>query len=243
MNKRIPSTVEQRLKQITTETTILLQTNELTKKYEIGKTSLIVLNKVSLEIKRGEMVAIVGPSGAGKSTLLHILGGLDRPNGGSLIMDGFDICKLSDVDLARVRNRQVGFVFQFHQLLPEFTALENVIMPLLIGGSNWQVSRDRAITILQKVGLGARLEHRPGELSGGESARVALARALVKDPNLLLADEPTGNLDSRTGEDIHHLLKQMHEDYGLTSIIATHNERLAAICSRVLHLEDGCLRS
>jgi lipoprotein-releasing system ATP-binding protein len=209
----------------------------------MGSSTLTVFDSLSLEIRRGEMIAIVGPSGAGKSTLLHILGGLDRPDSGSVIMDGFDICKLSDVDLARMRNRRVGFVFQFHHLLPEFTTLENTMMPLFINGENRRASSSRAITILERLGLGARLQHRPGELSGGEAARVALARALVTEPDILLADEPTGNLDSHTGEEIHRLLKRLHSEQELTSVIVTHNERLAATCSRVLHLEDGCLRA
>ncbi|MEW6734724.1 MAG: ABC transporter ATP-binding protein [Acidobacteriota bacterium] len=223
--------------------TTLLTASVISKCYQVGTSRVIVFENLSLEIQRGEMIAIVGPSGAGKSTLLHILGGLDRPNTGSVIMDGFDICKLSDVDLARIRNRRVGFVFQFHHLLPEFSALENTMLPLLIGGEAQRASNSRAVAILERVGLSARLQHRPGELSGGEVARVALARALVREPDILLADEPTGNLDSRTGEEIHHLLKRMHTEIGLTSVIVTHNERLAAICSRVLHLEDGCLRA
>jgi lipoprotein-releasing system ATP-binding protein len=222
---------------------VLLRADSLAKSYRIGSSTVTVFEKLSLEIRRGEMIAVVGPSGAGKSTLLHILGGLDRPDSGSVIMDGFDICKLSDVDLARMRNRRVGFVFQFHHLLPEFTTLENTMMPLLIGGENRRASSSRAITILERLGLGPRLQHRPGELSGGEAARVALARALVREPDILLADEPTGNLDSHTGEEIHHLLKRLHSEQELTSVIVTHNERLAAICSRVLHLEDGCLRA
>jgi lipoprotein-releasing system ATP-binding protein len=222
---------------------VLLRAESISKNFRIGSSIVTVFEKLSLEIRRGEMIAVVGPSGAGKSTLLHILGGLDRPDSGSVIMDGFDICKLSDVDLARMRNRRVGFVFQFHHLLPEFTTVENTMMPLFIGGETRRASSSRATTILERVGLGARLQHRPGELSGGEAARVALARALVREPDILLADEPTGNLDSHTGEEIHHLLKRMHSEQALTSVIVTHNERLAAICSRVLHLEDGCLRA
>jgi lipoprotein-releasing system ATP-binding protein len=222
---------------------ILIQTNLLAKSYELGKNKVKIFENLSLEIKRGEMIAIVGPSGAGKSTLLHVLGGLDRPTSGSVIMDGFDICKLSDVDLARMRNKDIGFVFQFHHLLPEFSAIENAMMPLLINGIPQKASKERAKDILTRVGLGDRLEHRPGELSGGEAARVALARALVSKPKLLLADEPTGNLDSRTGEEMHQLLKHLHTECSLTSIIVTHNERLASICSRILHLEDGHLRT
>jgi lipoprotein-releasing system ATP-binding protein len=188
------------------------------------------------------MVAIVGPSGAGKSTLLHLLGGLDRPTSGSIKLGEFDIFKLADVDLARFRNREIGFIFQFHHLLPEFTALENAMMPLLIGRWSMRSAGERAVSVLTRVGLSARSTHRPGELSGGEQARVALARALVAGPRLLLADEPTGDLDSRTSESIHNLLKEVHASQKLTSVIVTHNERLAAICDRVLHLEDGRLR-
>jgi lipoprotein-releasing system ATP-binding protein len=188
------------------------------------------------------MVAIVGPSGAGKSTLLHLLGGLDRPTSGTVKVAEFDIFKLGDVDLARFRNGEIGFIFQFHHLLPEFTAVENTMMPLLIGRSSHQSARARAESILQSVGLANRTTHRPGELSGGEQARVALARALVAQPRLLLADEPTGDLDSKTSESIHTLLKEVHRSQKLTSVIVTHNERLASICDRVLHLEDGRLQ-
>ncbi|MBL8194010.1 MAG: ABC transporter ATP-binding protein [Blastocatellia bacterium] len=222
---------------------VLLYTKALAKTYQLGKNKVAIFENLTLEIKYGEMIAIVGPSGTGKSTLLHLLGGLDKPTEGSVFMDGFDICKLSDVDLAKVRNKDIGFVFQFHHLLPEFSAVENTMMPLLVGGLTQKESFQLASSILKQVGLGTRLEHRPGELSGGEAARVALARALVTKPKLLLADEPSGNLDSRTGEEIHQLLKQMHSECSLTSVIVTHNERLAAICSRVLHLEDGRLRS
>lgn len=222
---------------------VLLSTKALAKTYQLGKNKVAIFENLTLEIKYGEMIAIVGPSGTGKSTLLHLLGGLDKPTQGSVFMDGFDICKLSDVDLAKVRNKDIGFVFQFHHLLPEFSAVENTMMPLLVGGMTQKESFQLASSMLKQVGLGTRLEHRPGELSGGEAARVALARALVTKPKLLLADEPSGNLDSRTGEEIHQLLKQMHSECSLTSVIVTHNERLAAICSRVLHLEDGRLRS
>jgi lipoprotein-releasing system ATP-binding protein len=247
MSKREPQQIELTSPAAATSSSgagsTLLRAEKVSKTYKLGTSLVTVFDNLSLEIRRGEMIAIVGPSGAGKSTLLHVLGGLDRPTDGSVIMDGFDICKLSDVDLARMRNRRVGFVFQFHHLLPEFTALENTMMPLMISGDSRRESKTRASAALARVGLGARLEHRPGELSGGEAARVALARALVREPDILLADEPTGNLDSRTGEEIHHLLKRMHTEQALTSVIVTHNERLAAICTRVLHLEDGCLRA
>ena len=218
-----------------------LRAERLTKTYVTGKNRVRVFEDLSLEIAHGEMVAIVGPSGAGKSTLLHLLGGLDRPSVGTVKVAEFDIFKLGDVDLARFRNREIGFIFQFHHLLPEFTAVENAMMPLLIGRSSHQAAIARALAVLESVGLKDRAMHRPGEMSGGEQARVALARALVASPRLLLADEPTGDLDSKTSESIHSLLKEVHSSQKLTSVIVTHNERLAAICDRVLHLEDGRL--
>jgi lipoprotein-releasing system ATP-binding protein len=214
----------------------------LSKTYERGAGRVVVFEGLSITIAEGEMVAIVGPSGAGKSTLLHLLGGLDRPSAGSVKLAEFDIFKLADVDLARFRNREIGFIFQFHHLLPEFTAVENAMMPLLIGRSSHRAARESAELILARVGLAGRTTHRPGEMSGGEQARVALARALVAGPRLLLADEPTGDLDSRTSESIHNLLKEVHGSQKLTSVIVTHNERLASICDRVLHLEDGRLQ-
>ena len=214
----------------------------LTRVYESGRARVTVFGGLNLEIDAGEMVAVVGPSGAGKSTLLHLLGGLDRPTGGVVKVGKFDIAKLSEVDLARFRNSEIGFIYQFHHLLPEFTALENVMMPLLIARRARVRARAAAESLLAAVGLAERSSHRPGEMSGGEQARVALARALVASPKLLLADEPTGDLDSRTGEGIHHLLREIHRAQRLTSVIVTHNERLAAICDRVLLLEDGRLR-
>jgi lipoprotein-releasing system ATP-binding protein len=219
-----------------------LQAERLTKIYESGRDRVVVFEDLSLQVARGEMIAIVGPSGAGKSTLLHLLGGLDRPTAGTVKLDQFDIFKLSDVDLARFRNKEVGFVFQFHNLLPEFTALENVMMPLLVARLPWAVARQQAEAALMMVGLGGRAQRRPGELSGGEQARVALARALVTNPRLLLADEPTGDLDGRTAQAICELLRRLHTERELTLIMATHNERLAAICDRVLHLEYGLLK-
>lgn len=220
-----------------------LRAEGLTKVYDLaGHNRVTVFEGLTVEIRKGEMVAIVGPSGTGKSTLLHLLGGLDRPTAGSVKLGEFDIFKLTDVDLARFRNREIGFIFQFHHLLPEFTALENTMMPLLIGRLSHRAARQRANSVLESVGLSKRAAHRPGELSGGEQARVALARALVSEPRLLLADEPTGDLDSRTSESIHNLLKEVHRSQKLTSIIVTHNERLASICDRVLHLEDGRLK-
>jgi lipoprotein-releasing system ATP-binding protein len=219
----------------------LLRAVGLTKIYRGRVEEVAVFRDLALEVERGEMVAIVGASGAGKSTLLHLLGGLDRPTAGSVILDKFDIFKVADVDLTRLRNRKVGFVFQFHHLLPEFSALENVMMPLLVGGMTRRAARAPAEDLLQRVGLAERAAHRPGELSGGERQRVALARALVRSPVLLLADEPTGNLDQRTGDEVAALIRHLHTSARLTSIIVTHNERLAATCDRVLHLENGRL--
>jgi len=203
--------------------------------------TLTVLRDLDIDVAAGEMVAIVGASGVGKSTLLHVLGGLDRADAGTVVVAETNLTTLPDADVVAFRNRQVGFVFQFHHLLPEFTALENVEMPMRIARRGRAECRTRATALLQRVGLGERLTHRPGMLSGGEQQRVAVARALVMQPSLLLADEPTGDLDERTAESLHALLRDMHRGYGLTSIIATHNPRLAAACDRVLRLEGGRL--
>ena len=219
----------------------LLEARGLTKVYRGRVEEVTVFRDLEFAARRGEMVAIVGTSGAGKSTLLHLLGGLDKPTAGSVILEQFDITKSADVELTRLRNRRIGFVFQFHHLLPEFTALENVMMPLLVGGQTRRQASDRARDLLKRVGLEARVAHRPGELSGGERQRVALARALVCSPALLLADEPTGSLDQRTGDEIFALLHELHATEYLTSVIVTHNERLAATCTRVLHLAAGRL--
>jgi lipoprotein-releasing system ATP-binding protein len=219
-----------------------VRVEHLSKTYKSGNNRVTVFDNLSLEIASGEMVAIVGPSGAGKSTLLHLLGGLDRPSLGRVRVGEFDILELSEVDLARFRNREIGFIFQFHHLLPEFTAVENAMMPMLINRASHKAARRSAESMLESVGLADRSTHRPGEMSGGEQARVALARALVTRPRLLLADEPTGDLDSKTSESIHNLLKEVHRSQKLTSVIVTHNERLASICDRVLHLEDGRLQ-
>jgi lipoprotein-releasing system ATP-binding protein len=214
----------------------------LTKSYEVGGRRLAVLKGLDVSLERGEMVAIVGASGVGKSTLLHVVGGLDGADEGQVRIGDVALNTLKDAEIVAFRNRHVGFVFQFHHLLPEFTALENAEMPMRIARAPAAERRERAGELLRRVGLDARLEHRPGMLSGGEQQRVAIARALVMHPMLLLADEPTGDLDEHTADTLHELLREMHRERGLTSIIATHNPRLAAACDRVLRLEDGRLQ-
>ncbi|MBL8205160.1 MAG: ABC transporter ATP-binding protein [Blastocatellia bacterium] len=220
---------------------LLLVAQALTKVYRGVGDDVTVFQNLNFTLQKGEMVAIVGASGAGKSTLLHLLGGLDQPTSGTVVLDDFDMFKNGELQLAALRNRRIGFVFQFHHLLPEFSALENVMMPLLIRGQKRSEAEGRARDLLQRVGLEKRIVHRPGELSGGERQRVALARALVTSPALLLADEPTGNLDQQTGAEVFALIRQLHVEEGLTSIIVTHNEQLAATCDRVLHLVSGQL--
>jgi lipoprotein-releasing system ATP-binding protein len=215
----------------------------LNKYYQVGAQRIHVLRDLELAVEKGEMLAIVGASGVGKSTLLHALGGLDRIDSGSICIEDHELAAMTDAALVEFRNRSVGFVFQFHHLLPEFDALENVEMPMRIAREPVSEAQGRATALLTRVGLGERLEHRPGMLSGGEQQRVAVARALVMKPALLLADEPTGDLDETTADSLHALLREMHAEYGLTSVIATHNPRLAAACDRVLRLELGQLRT
>jgi lipoprotein-releasing system ATP-binding protein len=218
-----------------------VEVRRLSKSFEHGGRRLDIIRHIDTTIAPGEMVAIVGASGAGKSTLLHCLGTLDLPTSGSLLIDGVDITRLSPSALADFRNRTIGFVFQFHHLLPEFTALENVAMPALIQRVPRAQALGQARAILERVGLAERLTHKPGELSGGEQQRVALARALVLRPALLLADEPTGNLDHRTGESIHELFFALNRERGTTMIIVTHNPELAARMPRRLQMVDGQL--
>jgi lipoprotein-releasing system ATP-binding protein len=214
----------------------------LTKSYEMAGTPVSVLRDLDISVEKGEMVAIVGASGVGKSTLLHVLGGLDTIDAGRVQIAGRSLADLSDADLVAFRNRHVGFVFQFHHLLPEFTALENAEMPMRIARFAASERTARAAGLLERVGLRERLKHRPGMMSGGEQQRVAIARALVMHPDVLLADEPTGDLDEHTADTLHALLREMHAERGLTSLIATHNPRLAAACDRVFRLEEGRLR-
>lgn len=216
---------------------------DISKSYPVAGRSLQVLKGLSLSVGQGEMVAIMGASGVGKSTLLHLLGGLDRPDAGRITVGEHVITDMPDADLVAFRNRRVGFVFQFHHLLPEFSAVENAEMPLRIARLAVAEARPRATELLTRVGLAERLDHRPGMLSGGEQQRVAVARALVNQPALLLADEPTGDLDERTADSMHALLRDMHREFGLTAILATHNPRLAEQCDRVLRLEGGALRA
>jgi lipoprotein-releasing system ATP-binding protein len=213
----------------------------LNRTYVVGSQRIHVLRDLDLDVEKGEMVAVVGASGVGKSTLLHLLGGLDRADGGRVRVGDVEVTSMSDAALVEFRNANVGFVFQFHHLLPEFDATDNVAMPMRIARMAPDAARHRASELLQRVGLGERIAHRPGMLSGGEQQRVAVARALVMNPALLLADEPTGDLDENTADSLHALLREMHAERGLTSIIATHNPRLAAACNRILRLEQGRL--
>lgn len=221
----------------------ILSVQDLVKTYTSGDQRLLVLSSLSLEMEEGELAAVTGVSGSGKSTLLHLLGGMDRPDSGTICVADLELGKLDLQGLCRFRNQTIGFVFQFHHLLPEFTALENVMMPLLLREESQAKARSQAQQLLSDVGLADRGHHRPGELSGGEQQRVALARALVGRPRLLLADEPTGNLDPHTGEAIGSLIRSLHKGRGLTSILVTHNEKLAKICSVRYKLENGQLHA
>lgn len=217
----------------------LVQVIQMCKEFTLGSRVLRVLNNVNLTLLEGEMVTIIGASGAGKSTLLHCLGTLDLPTSGEVLFGNVDITRLPPPDLAQFRNRTIGFVFQFHHLLPEFDALENVMMPAMIARRPVSEARERAGEMLANVGLGDRLHHRPGELSGGEQQRVAIARALVMQPKLLLADEPTGNLDTRTSHEVHELLFRLNADHNLSMLVVTHNMELAQQMPRVVRMADG----
>ncbi len=217
----------------------MLRAERLKKVFRSGDSDLVLFDNLSFEIRQGEMLALVGESGAGKSTLLHILGALDRPSGGDVYCAHLRLNTLSGDAAADFRNREIGFVWQFHYLLPEFTAVENVAMPLLSRGKKWHEVEDEARKWLREVGLDQRGHHRSGELSGGEQQRVALARALITHPKMLLADEPTGDLDNKTAEAVFELIARLHRDYQLTSLIATHNLAFARRCQRVLRLDRG----
>jgi lipoprotein-releasing system ATP-binding protein len=221
---------------------IEVQTLGLTKVFGSGPQAIEIFRDLDLMIRRGERIAVVGASGAGKTTLLHILGTLDKPTHGKVLYEGQDVFLWDEKELAQFRNRQIGFVFQFHYLLPEFNALENVLMPGLIAGLPAKEIHEQAVYLLERLGLSNRLDHRIGELSGGEQQRVAVARALVLRPRFFLADEPSGNLDSRTGRKLHELLVALNEELGLTMVIVTHNMDLASMMHKTLRLVDGRLR-
>lgn len=218
---------------------VLLRVEGVGKVFRSGKSDLVLFENLSFQVTQGEMLAIVGESGAGKSTLLHILGALDRPSAGDVYCANLRLNSLSEDAAAEFRNREIGFVWQFHYLLPEFTAVENVAMPLLLRGIAQEEARSQALEWLSAVGLQQRAHHRSGELSGGEQQRVALARALITQPKLLLADEPTGDLDSRTADSVFELVARLHRDCHLTSLIATHNFGFARRCHRIMRLQNG----
>ncbi len=218
---------------------VLVSADGISKGFQTEGGSVSVLNNVDLNIRSGDSIAIVGASGIGKSTLLHIMGTLDRPDSGNLVLDGIDVFSMKDDQVAKFRNRSIGFVFQFHYLLQGFTAIENVMMPALIGGYSRKQAEGYAEQLLKRVGLEKRMKNRVAGLSGGEQQRTALARALVMKPKILLADEPTGNLDEKTGESIHDLLVELNHDYGMTTVVVTHNMKLAGRMKRRLTLHEG----
>ena len=221
---------------------IVLRADAVTRRFREGSTTLEVLSGLNLEVRAGERLGIIGASGSGKTTLLQILGGLDRPDAGRIEIDGRDLHALSETERGAVRNRTIGFVYQFHHLLAEFSALENVAMPLLVRRMSGVEAAARAAALLQRVGLGARLSHRPHQLSGGERQRAAVARALVTRPSLVLADEPTGNLDGRNAEQVFALMLELNRELGTSLVLVTHDTRLAARMDRVLELDNGTLR-
>jgi len=222
---------------------IVLRADAVAKTYQEGKLRTDVLRNVDLSVRRGETVAIIGASGTGKSTLLHILGGLDAPTSGEVIVEGQAMSRLSDHARGELRNQSLGFVYQFHHLLPEFTAVENVCMPLLIRGTAIGEARERAVALLGRVGLGQRLEHKPGELSGGERQRCAVARALVARPACVLGDEPTGNLDEKNAAQVYELMLELNREIGTALVLVTHDQRLAARAERILELSGGTLNA
>jgi lipoprotein-releasing system ATP-binding protein len=219
----------------------MIKVTDLYKSFRMGAYELPVLKGINLEIRRGELIAIVGASGAGKSTLLHIIGTLDKPTSGTVTFDGHDLFSMTEPQQAEFRNRRIGFVFQFHHLLPEFTALENAVMPALVQRRDLSSVESDATALLSEVGLGQRLHHKPGELSGGEQQRVAMARALMQQPDVVLADEPTGNLDTHTGDSLFELMRSLNKARGTTFIIVTHNDKLSAQSDRIIHMQDGTI--
>jgi len=220
---------------------VILQCRQLTKRFEQGDLNVDVLKGVDLSIQAGQRVAIMGASGSGKSTLLHLLGGLEKPSSGSVILDGFDLNKVGGRKLSQLRNQSLGFIYQFHHLLGEFTILENVAMPLLIGKKSIKQAQEQAADLLKRVGLGHRIQHKPGELSGGERQRAAVARALINKPKCVLADEPTGNLDSKTADQIYQLMLELNQELQVSFLVVTHDPDLAARMDQVLHMEDGLI--
>ena len=218
-----------------------LRIKGLCKSFRSGSEKLQILTNLALEVQQGQMIAITGASGSGKSTFLHLVGGMERADAGEVRLEGTDVVELEGPELASFRNQKIGFIFQFHHLLPEFSALENVMFPLLLRGQTFEQASQEAKVLMEEVGLGDRIQHKPGELSGGEQQRVAVARALVGKPRLLLGDEPTGNLDEHTAEALYHLLGEIHLRHKLTSIIVTHNPRLASQCDVEKRLHDGTL--
>ena len=219
----------------------MIKVSHVCKNFGVSKSTVHVLRDINLDVNIGERIGIVGASGAGKTTLMHILGALDRPTSGQVEVDGRDVFSMAASDIDSFRNREMGFVFQFNQLLPEFSAVENVMMPALIARLPGPEARERASVLLDEVGLSHRLNHKPGQLSGGEQQRVAIARALVMQPRFLLADEPTGNLDSGTSDAIYNLFQKLHGSRELTMIIVTHSDQLASRLDRVVKMEDGCI--
>lgn len=220
---------------------VMLRAENLHKVYKDGKINLEVLKGINLEVNKGEMLCVIGPSGAGKSTLLHLLGGLDRPSRGEVFFEGEDLYALGPEQRARIRNKRIGFVFQFYHLLPEFNALENVILPVLINGGLPTAAEKKAKDMLELVGLGLRLRHKPTQLSGGEQQRVAIARALINGPDIIFCDEPTGNLDSECGEQIVQLLWSLNQEQKKTLVIVSHEEKIAKLANRIVHIRDGKL--
>ncbi|MCN4145107.1 MAG: lipoprotein-releasing ABC transporter ATP-binding protein LolD [Thiohalomonas sp.] len=220
---------------------IIIDCQNLDQYFDDGNARVDIFQNINLQIKRGERLAIVGASGSGKSTLLYMMGGLDTIKSGKLLIDGQDVCKLNAKKLGQLRNKTLGFVYQFHHLLSEFTALENVSMPLLIRGDSTSQAREKAAYLLEQVGLSHRITHKPGELSGGERHRAAIARALVTNPKCLLADEPTGNLDNTTARQVYDLLVKLNEEMNISLVLVTHDEKLAASMDKVLLLSDGHL--